>query len=264
MTIIKRPLLGNYRNAEFLQLMTTILEFFKSVKDKDALLEERIAELERVIQIMKDVFLDHKADSVTAEMRPLDEERIDIVKGLKKFFESEYYRVNPEKKNYAALLLKSLNQYCDNIVKMSYQHKTAVIDKMLEEWSSNETIVNAINGLNAASWVDDLREKQSIFYNSYFAKAKASSPALQSIKLRADIKNVFDNLIEDTNSLARVSPNKQNYINLITELNGIIDTNNEPVANRKGRRKKEVVPPTPAPSTPSLGSVSEFPGYESF
>jgi alanyl-tRNA synthetase len=261
MLTIKRPLLGNYRNAEFLQLMTTILEFFKSVKDKDPLLEERIAELERVIQIMKDVFLDHKADSVTAEMRPLDTDRVDTVKGLKKFLESEYYRVNPEKKNYAALLLKSLDQYCDNIARMSYQHKTAVIDKMLEEWSSNETIVNAINGLNANSWVNDVREKQSTFYNLYVAKAKASSPSLQSIKLKADIKKVFYNLIEDTNSLARVSPDKQNYINLITELNGIIDTNNAPVFNRKGRRKKVVVPPASAAPAAADSDFSDFDGF---
>ncbi|MBK8546944.1 MAG: hypothetical protein IPL63_06055 [Saprospiraceae bacterium] len=65
--------------------MTTILDVYKVFDVKSLGLEIRVNELEQKITIMKDAFMVAKSDSVSFELRPVDEERISLLKGLKRF-----------------------------------------------------------------------------------------------------------------------------------------------------------------------------------
>ena len=90
--------------------MTTVLDLYKEADAKSLQMEGRVDELDRALSKMRDVFMDSKGESINAELRPLDNERIMAVKGLKKFLQSESYRTDLVKKNQAMQLLKSYGQ----------------------------------------------------------------------------------------------------------------------------------------------------------
>ncbi|MBK6363807.1 MAG: hypothetical protein IPF52_10030 [Saprospiraceae bacterium] len=241
MLTISKPALSRFRTGEHLQCMTTILDVYKVFDVKSLGLEIRVNELEQKITIMKDAFMVSKSDSVSFELRPVDEERISLLKGLKRFLQSEYYRPDVQKKKHAALLLKSYGRFCDGIDKFSFQHKTAVITKLIDAWAEEAEFVEAVNAIGAHSWVKELADTNESFYALYFSKAKSKLPVLQSNIMKADIKDAFDELISDTLAFARVFPDKTEYNKLIKELNGVIEANNQPVVNRRNRRRKETV-----------------------
>ncbi|MBK8546943.1 MAG: hypothetical protein IPL63_06050 [Saprospiraceae bacterium] len=142
------------------------------------------------------------------------------------------------KKKHAALLLKSYGRFCDGIDKLSFQHKTAVITKLIDAWAEEAEFVEAVNAIGAHSWVKELADTNESFYALYFSKAKSKLPVLQSNIMKADIKDAFDELISDTLAFARVFPDKTEYNKLIKELNGVIEANNQPVVNKTKPQEK--------------------------
>ncbi|MFZ1702792.1 MAG: DUF6261 family protein [Saprospiraceae bacterium] len=250
--------LHRFRNGEFLQFMTTVLDLYKEADAKSLQMEGRVDELDRALSKMRDVFMDSKGESINAELRPLDNERIMAVKGLKKFLQSESYRTDLVKKKQAMQLLKSYGQYCDGIDRLSYQHKTAIITKLMEEWTEDPENSAAISSLGGSTWIDDVKTKNDQFYIEYFSKAKTSTTSLLTTKLRGEIKTAYNELVTDTMSFARVVIDKQVYFTLIDKLNGVIDVNNEPILNRMSRRKKEVVGPSPPPKETNVFELADF------
>ncbi|MBK8855726.1 MAG: hypothetical protein IPN10_16885 [Saprospiraceae bacterium] len=239
MLTISKPALSRFRTGEHLQCMTTVLDVYKATDAKSLGLEIRVNEFEQKITIMKDAFMVAKSDNVSSDLRPVDEERISLLKGLKRFLQSEYYRPDAQKKKHAALLLKSYGRFCDGIDKLSFQHKTAVITKLIDEWAEESEFVEAINAIEANSRVKELADTNESFYALYFSKAKSKLPVLQSNQMKADINAAFDELVSDTLAFARVSSDKTQYNKLIKELNGVIEANNQPAVNRRSRKKKQ-------------------------
>ena len=123
-----------------------------------------------------------------------------------RYLQAEFYRSDPEKKKSAIILLKSYDRYNAGITRKSFQYKTAVITNLLENWNSKPEFSNALHVIGANSWIEELTLKNNTFYEQYFTKAISSVPKAQSNKMKADIKAVFEELITDTTSFARVSP----------------------------------------------------------
>jgi hypothetical protein len=239
---IPKPILSRFRNGEFLHFMITVLDLYKEFDSKSLLMEARVNEFEQKVNIMKYAFMASKGETFSGKLRPLDNERINVLKGLKRYLQAEFYRSDPEKKNSATILLKSYDRYNAGITRKSFQYKTAVITNLLENWNSKPEFSNALQVLGANSWIEELTLKNNTFYEQYFKKAISSVPKAQSNKMKADIKAVFEELIMDTTSFARVSPDNPKYNKLIKELTGIINTNYQPIANRHNRKKKEPAP----------------------
>ncbi|MBK6365157.1 MAG: hypothetical protein IPF52_17425 [Saprospiraceae bacterium] len=94
---IPKPILSRFRNGEFLHFMTTVLDLYKEFDSKSLLMEARVNEFEQKVNIMKYAFMASKGDTFSGKLRPLDNERINVLKGLKRYLQAEFYRSDPEK-----------------------------------------------------------------------------------------------------------------------------------------------------------------------
>lgn len=237
---INAAYVSKYRNAEYLHFFTNVIDVYRRMETKQPLLEKRIEELEKLIAIMNTSFRNQKAESFTAQLKPLDELRIDTVKGLKRFLQSESYRPDMKKREHAGILLKSLKKICSGIERFSYQHKTGLIRTLLTSWSSKPNFIKAIAEIHGNSWMEDLQAQNDSFYEHFMEKARAITSSPNSKTIRASIKIVYDELLVDTLSLARVFADNEEVISLIHTMNGLVHSANAPVFTRSSRKKKDV------------------------
>jgi hypothetical protein len=238
MKSLKTAALGKFRTGEALQFMTTVSDVYHKFEPKNPLLDARFKELDSEVQIMRDLFMENKKESVNAKLRPLDKKRIKTLRGIKRFLLAEIDRDHPERVSHAETLLTSYDQYCAGISKLTLQHKTAIISKLLTSWSSEENLINALKALDANHWYTELATQNDVFYANYFDKARTKAAIVQSEILRNNIKEIYTKLVMDINSLVWVSRDNNVYDSLVNELNNVIDTNNQPVQSRRGKRKK--------------------------
>ena len=248
MLLIKTPLWAKFRNGESLQCATNELEYYRSSKVQTAFLDKGANELTTHVNTMTAAFMDNKDASVTKQMKPFDDSRIKALRGLRAFLQSEIYRTDAID-NPANTLMKNLSKFNDRIERLSFQHKTAVINKMLSDWQTEPDLTQAVQALPGANtWVEELNQRNQNFHLTYFEKAKNTVSAEQSKTMRKNIVAAHQEWMKDITSLARVNGDNPEFETFIRELNGIIETANAPVANRGSRRKKEVVPEAPPPA----------------
>lgn len=250
MTKIKSALLLKYRKSELLQFLTTVTEVLNRMESKPPVLQERIQQLENVLSEMKIAFNENMEDTLNGEVKPLDDARLNTLKGLKNFLKAEMYRDEPGKVKIAETLLKMHIKYCNRIGTFSLQHKTWQISELLNAWAVNPVLNASIDTINARSWVNQLSEQNAGFYSKYFEKATTDAPLADGNVLRKNAKVVYDNLSEDISSLARVSENNSPYVSLVNELNSLIEKNNQPIVMRTSRKKKETVAEVPTVPLP--------------
>ena len=257
MNTLKNADLSKFRNGEFLEFINVVNDFYKRVNPTQKILVKRLGDLSNALQTMDASFSNNMEESLISGLKPLDVKRMDNLKGLKRFLQSELYRPEEARKRQATLLLKSFDQFGSKMRGLTLPHKTLLIRKLLEEWSQNNKLTEAIQNLGATSWVEALTELNIIFYDEYFNKATATTKGPGFKSLRKDITKIYQELMKDTESVARVEDDNAMISGLIQEMNGIIEMATEPIQNRKGKRKTEKVPDA-SPPAPVL-EISENP-----
>lgn len=249
MNTIKNPSYGKFRAPEYLQLMTTVLDIYKKNQSQVTLLNEKIVTFEQAVKSMMRVLNDSKGVTIISELTPLDKMRIKAVRGLKLFLQADVFRDRPERVRHAKILLQSFKQHCNEISRASFEHKTISINKMLEEWQTGPAYIEAVKILNAESWVQDVSERNEVFYRLYLEKAESSERDIKTNELRANLRAVFEDLSTDTFALARVAPDKEVYQSLVKSLNNVINLNNDTVLRRRPKRRRGN-PPMPSLPVP--------------
>lgn len=250
MLTIKTAETGKLRLAELIEFGNTVLDLFRRIDPKQKLLVNRIKSLVAALTPLDKGFTENAGETLQAEMRPQDSQRMATIRGLKKSIQAESFREETKIQQQSAMMLKSLSHYATNLSRLSLPHKTILIRKMLEEWSTNTDYAAAINDLGLTRWVTDLTSKNNLFYEDQLEKARKTAPTEKTQNLKKALVKVYRELVKDVESVARVDDEDTSIVALIHELNGIIDMYNVPVSNRVGRKKKEVVeesPPAPMP-----------------
>ncbi|MBK6565082.1 MAG: hypothetical protein IPG18_07740 [Saprospiraceae bacterium] len=239
MKSIKFASLARYRAGEFIQFMTTVTDLYQKFEHKSPHLDNRIRELQDKVQVMQTFFMENKKESLNKKLKPFDRRRMNTLRGLKTYLDSEIYREHPDRFNHAKTLLTSYYQYCTRIRKLSLQHKTAIISKMMAAWTSEPNLIESLNALDANYWITELIERNEMFYSHYFDKTRTRVNVVNSQILKEGIREVYDKLIMDINALAWIASGNNVYEPLIRELNNIIEINNQPVRNRNIKRRKD-------------------------
>ncbi|MBC8757219.1 hypothetical protein H2O64_21295 [Kordia sp. YSTF-M3] len=185
---MKEPMLGRYRNSEFLQYMKDVLELVNRYDVATLQLTTQLNVLASITHQMETVFEQDQRNEITQELLDLDTKRGNVLRGAKLILEGCTYHSDVVIKNAAKKLLHNLHSYGTNIPRMNYQSETAVIDSMLAEWETEVTLSAALNLVPIATWISELKTVNSTFNDRYLARIKevAENPIVSFYSLRTD------------------------------------------------------------------------------
>ena len=248
MKLLSNPAHSRYQIGEYIQLMTGVIGVYKSVGTQALSLEDRVEKLNAAINVLNDGFMESKGETLRAALLPLDESRVTSARGLRLYLQSETLNPVSERQKAAAALYRSYMQYCDGLSKMTLPNKTAVIDRMLQEWASNPVLAGAITTAGAGQWLETLMRQNEAFSQNYFTKSKTKTRDKKTKDARAVVKLTYEDLVNITEAHAQVASNTEPYLNIIRELNSVITNNNNQVDHRGYKKKKKT--DKPADPTP--------------
>ena len=249
MTLLVKPTHSRYQNGEYIQLMIGVIGVFKNEDPQRLSLNDLVEKLITEVNVLNDGFMESKGETMRAALMPLDERRISSARGLRLYLQSETLNPVSDRQKAAEALYKSYLQYCDGLSKMTLPNKTAVVNRMLQEWSSNPVLAEAVKTSGAVQWVETLTRENELFSQNYFTKSKAKTRDKKTKDARVAVKLAYEELVTITEAYAKVAADTGPYRNLIRELNSVISNNNNQVDHRGyGRKKKSDKPADPMPT----------------
>lgn len=241
MNYLVRALSDRFKKAEFIQFMTTISDVFNSIDVTALSLGENVKKLQESVAAMRMAYLDTEEITLNAELKPLDQKRIKKLRSLKKFILAEIDRDEADTIDQATMLNNSFTQICKGLERFTLQHKTVQIQKLLNAWTTNPKLSEAVQAIGAQPRVNEIMQSNEVFYTNYFSKAKSNIQDFDTSEVKGNIKTIYNNLVTDINALAWINKDNNKYTTLIQELNSVIESNNQPVIYRRGKKRKEAV-----------------------
>jgi hypothetical protein len=173
---------------------------------------------------LEDLFKTPTGSPITAEMEELDFRRDEAVTGLSTVITGNIHHYLPEMKAAATALQNNLNLYGNGIQKENYQSETAIINNLINDWTTKPELQNAVDVLGIFDWSMQLKEINDLFDEKFMdrAQAYAAAPIETQRGKRLEVMNTYYDLRKHLDALALITPSAL-YDTLISEANQVID-----------------------------------------
>jgi len=233
--MVKSPRFGNYKNSIVLTFVANTLELFNTHKiEAIAALQTQLQTLQ---QQMAQSFQIDTGSAKTDDLKELDKKRDDAIRGITQVVSGYALHPTEAKSKAGEALLRSIRKYATNIIRLSYQEETAVINNLIDNWTNDATLATAITTLGLADWQTALDQANQEFDTVYVARSQESAQK-QTIKstseIRKEVEAQYQLTVQHIN--ANVILNPSDALNqLVAEMNSLIDKYNIETA-RKNRK----------------------------
>ncbi|MBB4805368.1 hypothetical protein HNP38_000640 [Chryseobacterium defluvii] len=176
------------------------------------------------------------ASEITKEILQLDEKRDSAINVIYYFLLSYTYHYDADKKQKAQLLLENMALYGSGIARLNYQAETATLNNMLRDWELKTDLADAITAFNLSSWVNELKNANSLFNEKYISRTQEYGDANpETIKTKREETNTtyyaLRDRIDALHLLAEAPPSP--YDTVINQLNALTDQYNILLVNRQ-------------------------------
>lgn len=239
--MIKGINLRMLRNGELLQF---ILSIIKVVEDNDPVtlrLEVKLLALKTIYAVLDALFKLPQDSLLTKDLENLDAQRDRAITGLLKVIDGFSYHFDPTYINAAKLLDRNLTMYGPEIYSQNYQGESTTISNIITDWDNQESLAEAVELLGLRDWKDELNRSNSDFITRYNERNQEySRETLDKIKeKRIDAYDAYYALRDLITSHATIDESNPGYQQLIREFNSYIDTYNNTLAVRKGKKNED-------------------------
>ena len=255
MTVLNNPTLFTYRHGEFLQFMKNVLAIYGQYDNAALQLLDQVNALQSTTDALNAVFQPQLSSELTPELSNLDIRRDKALMGIKIYLESQLYQEEANRLAAAQNLLDNYRSHGDRIDKLSYQQETAVVNALLQDWSS-EQLADDIVTLELTNWVEQLTQLNQDFDEKYVKRAQQTAPPAEIDAKRALIREAYLELSQRTAAFSLVSPDPVQYEKIIGMLNGLIDDYNNAVTQRLSGRGSDTEGSTPQTATTPVSETS--------
>lgn len=227
------PYLKRFRNGEYLQYMTDVLELLSKKNLKNLQLEAQNNKLQSATQQIDAAFKKVQGSELTQEIIEIDNRRDNALKGLKSIFDSFKYHFQEAVVKSATLLANNMNGYGTKIHRLSYQEETAVINSVLQDWEKEPKLTQAINQLQIMDWVTELKQSNELFAKTYVQRVgeTASIETADIPELRNEATDAYRELVKHIQAHQILNP-KKGYTDLVNEIDVLAKKYNLIVDNR--------------------------------
>ncbi|TAJ15656.1 hypothetical protein DMA11_00165 [Marinilabiliaceae bacterium JC017] len=212
------------RNSEFLQFLKDLLVIICNCKFVVEPLKNKIDPLKKDVDVFVAVYNPEKGSSLTREIVELDKRRDNALTGLELVLEGFSYSYDEEISEAALVLFNSINHFGKGLTRLNYQAETSVIQSLVNQWETDETMVNAISKLNLTHWVNELVQANTLFTDTYLLRVKESARAseVKLVDVRKEVIMHYRALLHHIGARATLEESG-NYDLLIREINQLIE-----------------------------------------
>ncbi|MBK8623407.1 MAG: hypothetical protein IPN79_17010 [Saprospiraceae bacterium] len=237
MKVLKNAMTGNYTTGEIIQFSTNV-SYVYNESDTEALkLKDRVDALIQATSVLDEVFLTPAGTEKSGDVKQVNIDRRDVMTGLNYYLRSFTKSKDEAKKNAADVLLKNIKTNCKKINSISYQDRTAQVNALHKDWTTETNLKEAIILLGVTERLEELKNLNDEFDALFLSNSRTLKPNSGILEKRAAVLDAYRLLIRDTEAFSFVAEDKTPYQNLIREVNNVITRYNAPVKQRKAIRK---------------------------
>jgi len=225
------------RHGEFSQFIKSIIRIVTSNDPEVLKVKEQVDKISVLYTAMDDFYKPEVGSAITVELQNLDSERDNGLMGIEQIIRGYSHHYEETTRTNADLLMKSFNNFGDDIPRLNYQLETNAIGKIVKKWKSDDALSNAVNLLHLDQWVDRLEIVNTQFETRFFERLKnaANEPELKMIDYRKQITDCYRDLLKHIEAHATLSGDAI-YTEVENEINQLIEVYNKII---DGRTKKK-------------------------
>lgn len=227
------PYLNRYRNGEYLQYMTDVINLVNKQDPTTLQLDTPLDELKPIVDKIDQIFKLSQGSGLTQQLISLDDQRDGAIVGLRSITNGFTYHYDTTKSSAARALLSNMTSHGDNIQRLSYQEETAVINSIIKDWQTDQELIAAVTELSIEDWVAQLKQVNQDFSAKYLDRVDqaAANPAIEIPNLRTQATEAYRKLVTHIQAHATLSATKA-YTSLVNQVDVLAGQYNQVVENR--------------------------------
>lgn len=229
------------RNAELLQFIDYIIKAVEQNNPTALQLDAKLQALKNLYAQIDAIFKLPQDSLLTNDLQELDAKRDLAIRGISKLIDAYLNYFDPVYVDAAKLLERNLTMYGSQIYNMNYQAESTTITNLIEDWTTQSSLSDAVALLGLRDWKEDLDGNNRDFITRYSERNQEySAETLDKIKTkRIEVYTAYYAVRDLITSYATIDSSVAGYQQLIREFNSYIDQYSTLLASRKGKKKEE-------------------------
>lgn len=211
-------------NGEYVAFIADAVTLFNRMPQ--ATLTPFLTPLEDALVALDKAFKIEQGNILTQDVQEIDARRDEAIKGIKKVAAGFKHHFDEQIRNAADLILRSMNKYNKRIDKLNYQEETATVTSLLNDWTNDAALSDAVAALNFQSWQQELMEANTAFGRVYLDRVEneAAKVLVPVSKQRESVTVIYKNLERKTAAYCEID--EETYLPLVRGLSELIDKYN--------------------------------------
>ncbi|WP_062060774.1 DUF6261 family protein [Aquimarina longa] len=232
--------ISKLRNDEYIQFITDIISISKNERAVVELIRDQLTPIENHKEELDTVFKKQLGSDTSDYLKELDQHRDFATIGIKKVIEGYAYHYAPEIKEAANLLLDNMSKYGSQIYTQNYQAQTTTTRNLINDWTTDTNLNNAIQTLHLTNWALELDTANKNFNTTYLDRntelSKASETSVTS--LRKEAATHYKTLIAHISSHATLHATDA-LNSLVEQINTLVNQYSKLLINRSNRQSND-------------------------
>lgn len=228
-----------YKNATALAFAGDILEIHN--KNAVSTLATQVAELQTAYDTMTLSFKKDLGSAKTEDLKDLDTRRDDAIRGILALARSYQYHFEEAKRNAGIAIERNIRKFSESVPKLSYKDESEVIKNILEDWTNQPELANAITVLGIADWKAELALANKEFNTVYYERTMetvAKEPAVSTSDARKILEEKYRTLADFAKANALLNPS-DTLTTVLKAMNVVIEKYNAEEARTTGTSEGE-------------------------
>lgn len=231
------------RNPEFIQLGKDLSKIIADANTATLGIKKQHETFSNIFTDLDEVFKTSQKNPLTQTVVSLDDKRDNIFTGICYIVDGHLKHWSSDIVEQANLLINSIKVYGRDLTTLNYQAESASLSNLIDTWEKDAKLMAALTALNLDSWKNELKATNNLFISTYTNRSQADGQAdnLPKIKaLREDAVVAWDKLVrilmgkvEEFEDDAAKAPK---YTALVNSINGVLDSYNNLISQRQGRK----------------------------
>lgn len=178
--MIKKIHYQKLRTNELLQFIFDVTEVCNSNDVTKTQVNNLVTELLNANIKLEACYKIDQNNVISSELVELDQRRDACITGIRLNAESWSYHFDPTLAKYATIILKSIDKYGSGITRFNYLAETSIVSSIMDGWSTNDELMEAMNSLQLSEWAAELKHTNDLFNKTYIARISEKSQHIQS------------------------------------------------------------------------------------
>ncbi len=230
---MKSPYLKQYRNVEFVQYISQVIDTVNKQDVKALLLTEPLHKLSEVFTVLENRYTQKRGSSITAEIVAIDRKRDNALRGFRMILKAYTGSDNMSEVLLANQLLSIINSYGKAISRKSYNEQTRIINAIITEVEERPELMDAVMLFNVDVWFEKLKQVNIAFNAKYLERVDetAANPRVSFSELRKMASSAFRVLVKHIDAHLTLTNNVR-YSELLEKIGKLSVSYNLVVDNR--------------------------------